>query len=150
MVLPLPSLWRFQSSDRNSSTLQTLVHEHYRFSHTRYPFFDWCSVYTLYLNLGVEQSQSPTFFLVALSINFTLPLIGFSVIVVIKFAQRWIPHQWKKSFKQQFQKPPDVSERVNAELPEHQQSVGVTTTDIEFPDRLLHPYRYVGDPDETH
>ena len=110
-------------------------------------------LFILYLNLGIEQSQSPTFFLVALSINFTLPLIGFSVIVVVKFLHRWIPNQWKRFYKRQFHKPPeDVSERATAELPENQRSVrsdGVTTTDVELPDRLLHPYRYMGDPDET-
>lgn len=110
-------------------------------------------LFILYLNLGVEQSQSPTFFLVALSINFTLPLIGFSVIVVVKFLHRWIPNQWKRFYKRQFHKPPeDVSERATAELPENQRSLrsdGVTTTDVELPDRLLHPYRYMGDPDET-
>ena len=108
------------------------------------------ALFILYIYLSVEQSEGPFFFLIVLSISFTLPLACFVIIVAVMLMQNRIPNQWKTMFKEKFLSSQERSKQTSAELPKDQRNDGVTTTDLELPelpDRLLHPNRYIGDGD---
>ena len=103
-------------------------------------------LYILYVNLDPESSVSPRFFFTVLCITFTLPLLGFLVVITTKVSHKRIPSHWKGICTDWFHKHNNASQRVE-NFPESQTSTsdGVTSTDVELPDRLLHPYRYISD-----
>ena len=107
-------------------------------------------LYSIFISCNVEQSEGPFFFLIVLSISFTLPLACFVIIVAVMLMQNRIPNQWKTMFKDKFLSSQERSKQTSAELPEDQRNDGVTTTDLELPelpDRFLHPNRYIDDGD---
>ena len=95
-------------------------------------------LYMLYLELRDGETQNTTFFFIALCLNFTLPLLGFFVAITVKLIRTIFPVHLICSSKSK--------KEENSDMPESQNTVHnstVTTTDIEFPDRILNPYRYV-------
>ena len=101
-------------------------------------------LYILYLNLGPDQDQHSTFFLIALCLDFTLPLFGSVIVMIFK---NKIPtsliytcnENCCRSSKADTSDEADNEARVSP-------AVTVTTTtmtEVELPDRILHPYRYV-------
>ena len=105
-------------------------------------------LYILFVHLPAKISVPPTFFFTALCVIFTLPLFIFSVAITGKGIQIIIPSQWRV----RLHKHDDTSDQVSENrLQDNHTSKndGVTYTDVELPDRLLHPYRYVSENDET-
>ena len=104
-------------------------------------------LYILYFNLGPNQEQHSTFFLIALCLDFTLPLFGFVIVIIFKIFKNKIPTSWIHAcnIKCCRSSQTDTSYEGNDEARESP-AVTVTTTtmtEVELPDRILHPYRYV-------
>ena len=101
-------------------------------------------LYIVYLNLNLNKSQSFTFIIVALCSMFTLPILGFVIGVIVKVLNENFPSSWSNVYEKLFLKRQTVSnESMSIERQESHDSA--VTTDIEFPDRVLHPYSYVND-----
>ena len=104
-------------------------------------------LYILYLNLGPDQDQHSTFFLIALCLDFTLPLFGFVVVIVFKIFKSKIPTTLIHACNKNCCRPSktDTSDEGNNGSRESPAVTMTTTTmtEVELPDRILHPYRYV-------
>ena len=103
-------------------------------------------LYILYLYLGPDQAQYSTFFLIALCLDFTLPLFGIIVVFIFKILRGKIPTNWIHICNKHLCRSPCsacTSDEGNNEIPESPNNITtITTTEVELPDRLLHPYRY--------
>ena len=102
-------------------------------------------LFILYLFLCADASRHSTFFLVVLCINLTLPLFGFIIAVTLKIVKKLVPKLWIHTFTKKFSKVSKASDEGQGsdETVQQSQDTTVTTTELDFPDRVLHPYRYV-------
>jgi predicted transglutaminase-like protease len=105
-------------------------------------------LYILYLNLGPDQEQHSTSFLIVLCLDFTLPLIGIFVIIIFKIFKNKIPTSWIKGCSKnccRSSKIETLDEGTNeAQIsPTVTMTTITTTTEVGLPDRILHPHRYV-------
>ena len=106
-------------------------------------------IFVLYLFLCADISQSSIFFLIALCLLITLPLLGFIIAVTVKLIRRIVLTSWVKTFTKAFGKPSIKSRARNNEDEQQTQkhvnnnTVIVTRTEeFELPDRVLNPDRY--------
>ena len=99
-------------------------------------------LYILYFNLGPNQEQHSTFFLIALCLNFTLPLFGFVIVIIFKIFKNKIPANWIYACNKT-SKTDTLDEGDCHNEAQISPAVTVTTTKLELPDRILHPYHYV-------
>ena len=106
------------------------------------------SLYILYLNLGPDQEQHSTFFLTVLCLDFTLPLLGIVVVILFKIFKSKLPSSWIHAISQNFCRS-SKTDTSNSDEENNEAQIGpvvaVSTTTVELPDRILHPYRYVGE-----
>ena len=110
--------------------------------------------YILYLRLGPDNSQHSMLFLIAFCLNFTLPLFGITVIIILKMLQKRIPTSWVHQFNRKFCTASGAQVEVRIHHNETQVAQqtfsGATVSELELPDCMLHPYRYVEEgSDET-
>ena len=144
-VLPsLLAFWFFHFLLFGSVSLLIAIVQPYKRSHMN--AFDTITLafisligvlYILFINLRALSSVSPPYFFAALIIVFTLPVLVFIVAITGKFVQRRIPSQWQL----RFQRHNGISHGENHF--QDNQNDGVTSVDVELPDRLVHPSRYV-------
>ena len=101
-------------------------------------------LYVLYLNLGPDESQHSTFFLVALCLNLTLPIFGIASAIAIKVIINRVPSAW---ISKVWHKASDIPVTVTTEAEESPRISNSTSTtiDLELPDRILHPDSYHAD-----
>lgn len=102
-------------------------------------------LFILYLSFGLNQHQHSTFFLVLLLITFSLPLLGFIFVVSFTIFKDKIPANWiKVCNKNCCRSSTSVSlPEQDSEVQENAQVSSTSTTEVELPDRILHPHRYV-------
>lgn len=96
-------------------------------------------LYILYLYLAPEQSQHSTLFLIALCIDFILPLFGMIVIITVKSVRNTLQTNWINICEKNTHNPPL---KMSGQQP---QNTTTTNTETELPDRILHPHRYGGE-----
>ena len=107
-------------------------------------------LYILYF----DQEQHSTFFLIALCLDFTLPLFGIITVMIFKTFKDKVPVNWihacnKNCCRFSSNGTSDKGTRVVQDSPPVSMTT-TTTTEVELPDRILHPNRYVEDrSDET-
>ena len=96
-------------------------------------------LYILYFSLNLNQSQNGMFFLIALCIDFTLPLIGLIVFVIVKlFRSKFWALIYKKGI-------PGSLVEGNGAMQNNEETlsrVTATSTEVELPDRIVNPSRY--------
>ena len=105
-------------------------------------------LYILYLNLDPSQEQHSTFLLILLCLVFTLPLFGIIIFIVFEILKNKIPTSWIHACSKNCCRPSKTrTDAFNGGNNEARVSPAVTastatTTEVELPDRILHPYRY--------
>ena len=93
--------------------------------------------YILYLFLTHDYIQHSLFFLVLLFMNFILPLVGITIVIITKMFKtpRCMRFRIFHFLSTAIDRPIDI---YSSQPLQHLNS----TTDLDFPDRILHPYRY--------
>ena len=108
--------------------------------------------YILYLFLDSRYNNlDSSFFLFALCFNFSFPLFGIAFIIIMRMIHKKIPRSWIQNISSMCHTTTPTRVEENYDEPQLQATRsqnGVTVTDLELPDRILHPYRYAEDNDE--
>ena len=91
-------------------------------------------LYILYLNLGRENNQYSPIFLFALLFNFSLPLLGIVLLISLRLVSKIMK-------KMELGVKTSILNYVEQQTQQHPPNV-VTITELDLPDRIVHPYRY--------
>ena len=103
-------------------------------------------LYILYLNPAPSEEQNSTFFLILLCLDFTLPLFGIITIIIFKLFKNKIPTNWIHACSKNCCRPSKTDINASAMDEGNNEARRVTTTtmtEMELPDRILHPDCYV-------